>query len=84
MRKNIETNKPSSSATGTANQTPSPPKNTGRISIVPTRNINVLAKDITAETSPSEKAVNIDDANMLTPIIIKLVANILNPCRVRL
>jgi len=42
-------------------------------------NINVLKNDIVADTLPFENAVNIDDVKILTPVIKKLVPNIINP-----
>ena len=42
--------------------------------MLPARKMNVLTKEITADTTPFEKAVNIADAKILTPISRKPAA----------
>ena len=73
---------PITSATGTESQSPNESKKYGSIIIVPVKNKNVLAKDITADTRPSEKAVNIDEANILVPISKKPSEYMPKPSRV--
>ena len=51
------------------------PSTCGMISSMPTKNTKVRAKEITAETSPLEKAVNREEAKIiLMPITKKLAA----------
>ena len=50
------------------------PQSSGSSISIPTRNKNVLAKEITADTSPLESAVNSAEAKMLIPIRRKLTA----------
>ena len=55
------------SAKGTTSQTPFTPKIFGNILMPTAKNINVLSKEIKADTFPFEKAVNIPDENILIP-----------------
>ena len=55
------------SATTTALQIPSAPKNTGNTSTAIISNTNVLPKEINAEVNPSFKAVKKAEAKMLKP-----------------
>lgn len=75
---------PSISATGTESQSPVEFKKYGSIIIVPAKNKNVRAKDIIADTRPSEKAVNIDEANILVPISRKPMEYMPKPSSVTL
>lgn len=76
-----ETNKVSSSANGTAIHTPITSKNCGSISKAREINTNVRKIEMIADTFPLDKAVNVADANMLTPQNKKLVGKIRKPCR---
>lgn len=66
-KKNVVTQSANTSATSTDAHTPSTSKNIGRTSTTVTWNSNVLRKDISAETSPFESAVNIDEPKMFIP-----------------
>lgn len=56
------------SAIGTASQMPSTPIISGRSNKAATKNTKVLKKDSKADIFPFEKAVNILDAKILTPV----------------
>lgn len=63
--------KPNVSAIGTASQTPISSNKIGRKRIAPTMKIKVLEKEIMADVFPSEKAVNIEEAKIPNPMMIK-------------
>ena len=55
------------SAAGTASHMPVTPIMTGRSRMFSTRSTNVRIKEIIAEVFPSENAVNMEEAKILTP-----------------
>ena len=67
------------SAKGTTNQTPFTPKIFGNILMPTAKNINVLSKEIKADTFPFENAVNIPDENILIPSTKNPIENNKNP-----
>ena len=62
-----ETEVQRNSATGIANQMPSPPQSIGRSKIAPIINTNVRKNEIRAEIFPFDKAENKADAKILNP-----------------
>lgn len=55
------------SAAGTDSHTPATSRNRGSRRMLATMNTKVRAKEIPAETAPSENAVNMEEAKILIP-----------------
>ena len=62
---------------------PSSPSARGRARRQTKRNTKVRKKEIMADTRPSEKAVNIAEAKIFTPVTRKLRLNRVKPCLAR-
>ena len=67
------------SAAGDASHTPVIPKKRGRIRIAPVNNTKVRRKDKNADTFPLDKAVNIADTKIFSPLNKKLKEKIFIP-----
>ncbi len=63
----------STSARGTASQIPGSPITIGRSMMEVESSKKVRKKEIRADTTPLEKAVNIEEAKMFSPVKIKAI-----------